>query len=233
MSWSGIRVKRVLNKPLVLAFAVLYSLLAVIGSTFSWITTSYSRVNKFEGETRFGAVITENFVSDLAWRPGTAVTKELRVTNTEQMSAFVRITLEEILTLYDIDPATGNALDSVKETLSVSAGMTRPGELDYIEVQAGRILENIDSLEANYWTIGQSGGTMYLYYSEALQPGASTEALLTGIELKGATPNALKNAGYTLRVEMEAVQANADALAGWGLSSGDPVYELLAGKAGQ
>jgi alternate signal-mediated exported protein len=239
ISWKGVR-RRALNKPTVLVFAVLYSLLAVIGSTFSWITSSDSRVNEFRGETRFGTTITEAFTADMAWRPGTPLAKEIRVTNVEQTPAFVRGTFEEVLQLYTLETnttGTGNMMGTVLKTVESdwisdpTMAIRDANELKYIYLTEGTIsgwLLAPDEDETDYWLF--TGG--YLYYSEALQPGASTSPAVTGLELAGFAPNWLKRADYTLTVKLEAVQASMGAVtAAWGFSAGNPVYEMLKSKA--
>jgi alternate signal-mediated exported protein len=220
---------RVLNKPLVLTFAVLYSLMMVIGSTFAWITTSYSRVNEFKGEMRFGAAITEDFVANLAWRPGTTVKKELKVTNIEKVPAFIRISYKEVMTSYSVNLATGNSTAGVHETITVDYGGSRTGsdDLEYLAMLSANVYSSVQSSGTDYWLLASDG---YLYYSEALLPGEATALVCTGIEMKGNAPNRIKNAGYTLSVKMEAVQAYTDALGTWGISGGSPVDTMLAGK---
>jgi hypothetical protein len=83
----------------VLTAALLYSVLAICGSTFSWFTSADTQINEFSGETemRFETLITEEFIplSDVA--PGQEVMKRISVYNSGTYDALIRITFEEIL----------------------------------------------------------------------------------------------------------------------------------------
>jgi alternate signal-mediated exported protein len=242
MNWKGIRAaaRHTLNRPTVLAFAAAWSFLAVVGSTFSWVTSSDTRVNEFRGEARFGAVITEKFLDGSVLRPGAEVQKEVRVTNTEQVPAFVRISFSEVLKLYKMDPVTGNATGTLKDTfefdtLDWAATQTfRPRELEYILLNLGDMLTAPDANKSNYWLLefnseGIAAVNGWFYYSEPLPPGGSTTPLFKSLTLNGDAPNRLKNADYSMTLTLEAVQANLSALAQWGITdTTHPVYQMLA-----
>jgi alternate signal-mediated exported protein len=230
---KGIRLKQALDKWTALAFAIAWAFLAVIGSTFSWITTTDSRVNVFRGEARFGTSITEVFTPNFAWRPGTTAAKEVRVINTEKVPAFVRLHGAELLKIYETDPVTGNATSVVRAEIEYSTIAlsleNRPPELDdFITIQGDKVLVAPDGSQSNYWLYDEDG---WYYYSEPLLPGEITEAVMTSLSLSAAVPNYLKNADYTFTVTLDAVQAQKGALSEWGITSGD-VYDLLNPKGG-
>jgi len=91
------------GKSAVLFVAVVYSLMMIVGSTFSWITSSDTQINEFSRETRseFKTLLSEVFVPVSDWIPGTSVTKEVRAYNAGTYDALVRISFEEMLWLLD------------------------------------------------------------------------------------------------------------------------------------
>ncbi|MGX7265792.1 BsaA family SipW-dependent biofilm matrix protein [Enterococcus crotali] len=83
-------------------FALLFSSLLILGSTYAWFTSADSVTNKFESG-RFQAELTEVFKPNLAWQPGKDTTKQIRVQNTGQSPALVRVSLYEYLLTFKID----------------------------------------------------------------------------------------------------------------------------------
>jgi alternate signal-mediated exported protein len=233
--------KQVFDRWAVLALAAAWSFLAVAGSTFSWVTSSDTKVNEFRGEVRFGASISEQFTANAVLRPGTAVRKEVRATNMEQAAAFVRMSLRQALALRGTDPATGNAASGAAETFELTFA-------EWFELSPGGGLGGSawewfsprlgaagppDTGQPAYWAFDGESFDGWLYYSEPLPPTETTGPFLIEIEAHHALPNRIKNADYHVTVTLEAVQAAPEALAGqWGLGVDSPVYQLLAGKTG-
>ncbi|WP_348920831.1 BsaA family SipW-dependent biofilm matrix protein [Enterococcus rotai] len=83
-------------------FSLFFSSLLVLGSTYAWFTSADSVTNKFESG-RFQAELTEVFKPNLAWQPGKDTTKQIRVQNTGQSPALVRVSLYEYLLAFKID----------------------------------------------------------------------------------------------------------------------------------
>ncbi|MEI5994850.1 BsaA family SipW-dependent biofilm matrix protein [Candidatus Enterococcus mansonii] len=82
-------------------FAFVFSSLMILGSTYAWFTSADSVTNKFQGG-RFQAELTEVFEPNLTWYPGTDTTKQIRVQNTGQLPALIRVSLYEYLLTFKV-----------------------------------------------------------------------------------------------------------------------------------
>ena len=94
-------VKWIYSKGALIAFALLYSFFAVIGSTYSWITSADARVNEFRGEERLEAILVEVFEPNMDWKPGSSIAKEVRAYNNGTADMIVRLSFEEALKMPD------------------------------------------------------------------------------------------------------------------------------------
>ena len=92
-----IKLKALYSKGALIAFALLFSFLVTIGSTFSWVTSSDQKVNEFRGEMGLKAIIVEDFTQRSKWKPGESVAKTVSVCNDGISPSFVRISFEEIM----------------------------------------------------------------------------------------------------------------------------------------
>lgn len=83
--------------------------LCIISGTMAWFSSSDYVTNNFEG-THLQAEINETFTAKNNWDPGEEQTKEIRVKNTGEVSAFVRVSLYEFLVNFEVDvkDQTGN-----------------------------------------------------------------------------------------------------------------------------
>lgn len=98
------------------------TLLAIISffsfvGTFAWFTSEDNATNKFEGG-KLIAEIDEVFIPNEKWEPGEKTDKEIRVKNTGNIPAFVRLSLYEFMLRFEVDviDETGNAnLKTVKQ----------------------------------------------------------------------------------------------------------------------
>ena len=91
------KIKAFYSKGTLIAFALLYSFLVMLGSTFSWVTSSDQKANEFTGEMGLNAVIVEDFAQQNQWQPGDSVTKTVSVCNDGISPGFARISFEEIV----------------------------------------------------------------------------------------------------------------------------------------
>lgn len=80
-----------------------------IGGVYAWFTASDTHTNSFKG-TQLIAEIDEVFMPNNNWQPGETTTKEVRIKNTGESSAFVRVSLYEFFLNLQIDVTdqTGN-----------------------------------------------------------------------------------------------------------------------------
>ena len=89
--------RNLLGRGTVLAFGMIYALLATIGSTYSWTTSSNLKANEFTGELGLTALIVEDFEQQKHWQPGSGITKTVSVYNEGKSPGFVRVSFEEII----------------------------------------------------------------------------------------------------------------------------------------
>lgn len=107
------------SKSLFACFSLLLSLLLIVGSTYAWITSSDERINQTEKNSRkLSAVIEEDFTQVFHWSPGTEQEKNIRVRNTGETPAIVRVSLKEFFLGFETDVldnhSTGNGNGNLK-----------------------------------------------------------------------------------------------------------------------
>ena len=92
------------SKALFACFSIVLSLLLVVGSTYAWITSSDERVNRnVANNKRLSAIIIEDFNQVFHWSPGTTKEKKIRVKNTGEVPAIVRVSLTEFFAGFETD----------------------------------------------------------------------------------------------------------------------------------
>lgn len=90
------------SKGLFACFSLVLSLLLIVGSTYAWITSADERVNRTDANhRRVSAIVEEDFSQVYRWAPGTTKEKNVRVRNTGDMPAMVRISLKEFLVIFE------------------------------------------------------------------------------------------------------------------------------------
>lgn len=87
------------NKRRVLAVSCIFAALIVAGSTFAWFTSKDEVVNKLSASSNYDVVAVEDFTPPSNWTPGQTVNKDVRVTNTGNVDAFVKATVTGDLVL--------------------------------------------------------------------------------------------------------------------------------------
>ena len=104
------KLKKWPSKWWVLMVTLAISFVGLIGGTFAWFTSADSITNTFSG-SHLVAEIDETFNSNNSWKPGENTQKEVRVKNTGDVNAFVRVSLYEFLLSFQVDTTdqTGNA----------------------------------------------------------------------------------------------------------------------------
>lgn len=92
------------SKALFACFSLLLSLLLVVGSTYAWLTSADERVNRADANRRrLTAIVEEDFSQVFHWAPGTTKEKNVRVRNTGEVPAIVRISLKEFFVSFETD----------------------------------------------------------------------------------------------------------------------------------
>lgn len=112
-----------LKTKIALGTGVAAAALLVVG-TFAWFSTTDRVENEF-GLDPFDVIITEDFdTQDVPLTPGTDITKDVTVTNQGDMDVLVRVKLEELLSLLEMDTTEGT--DKLLVTYETDAGKTDP-----------------------------------------------------------------------------------------------------------
>lgn len=107
------------SKGLFACFSLLLSLLLIIGSTYAWVTAADERVNRADvNHRRLSAIVEEDFSQVFHWAPGTTKEKNIRVRNTGEVPAIVRLSLKEFFVGFETDVtdnhASGNGNGNLK-----------------------------------------------------------------------------------------------------------------------
>lgn len=107
------------SKGLFACFSLLLSLLLIIGSTYAWVTAADERVNRADANhRRLSAIVEEDFSQVFHWAPGTTKEKNIRVRNTGEVPAIVRLSLKEFFVGFETDVtdnhASGNGNGNLK-----------------------------------------------------------------------------------------------------------------------
>ena len=132
------------SKGLFACFSIVLSLLLVVGSTYAWITSADERVNRADANQRkVAAFVVEDFKQVFHWAPGTTKEKNIRVQNTGEAPALVRISLKEYFVGFETNetdnhnnqdgngnlkvygtPPPGSTMIDVKDTATWAIGNT-------------------------------------------------------------------------------------------------------------
>lgn len=133
-----------IHAKLIIAICTLiFSSLMVLGSTYAWFVSESEETNHFNG-SRLAAEIVEDFEEDFEWQSGLTVKKVVRVKNTGNVPAFIRISLYEYLLRFKIDVTdqTGNG--------------------NLVTVQQA-IQPSVDRNDPTSWTAAAASGGTYFY----------------------------------------------------------------------
>ncbi|MGX7013766.1 BsaA family SipW-dependent biofilm matrix protein [Vagococcus silagei] len=90
------------SKGMIMIFSIVFAVMIIIRGTFAWETYTSSKENKL-GNIHFDVVLREKFTPNNEWYPGSETLKKVYVMNEGNYKAFVRISVEEYLLLFDID----------------------------------------------------------------------------------------------------------------------------------
>lgn len=103
--------------------------LIVGGSTFAWFTSKDEVVNKISATSNYNVVAVEDFTPPSNWTPGQEVDKDVRVTNTGNVDAFVRASISGDLVLTRITSsavANGDTLENAIELSKTPTSQANP-----------------------------------------------------------------------------------------------------------
>ncbi|OJG73974.1 alternate signal-mediated exported protein [Enterococcus pallens] len=108
------------SKGLFACFSLLLSFLLIVGSTYAWITSADERVNRTDANQRkLSAIVEEDFSQVFHWSPGTTKEKNIRVRNTGEVPAIVRLSLKEFFAGFETDTADNHGTGDGNGNLKV------------------------------------------------------------------------------------------------------------------
>lgn len=111
--------KKSKNKKM-LVMAVLLALFIVVGGTFAWFTSKDEVTNKLTAQNDYGVSIVEDFTPPGDWTPGQEVNKDVYVTNTGNVDAFVKVALSNSMNLTTVAAGGDYAADAASSYLTLS-----------------------------------------------------------------------------------------------------------------
>lgn len=83
----------------IMVASVLIAATIALGGTFAWLTSKDSVTNRLTASADYGVSIVEDFTPPEDWVPGQAVNKDVGAVNTGNVSAMVKLTLSNYLTV--------------------------------------------------------------------------------------------------------------------------------------
>ena len=171
-------------KPVIFVFSLVYAIGMLLGSTFSWFTSSDDRVNEFRNDMPiFSAQAVDIFDPANPWKPDN---KQVSAVNTGEKDAFVRIMVLPVI-MNGSTPLQARIGEEIKITF-----------LD---------IYNSVSNPTGKWIDGNDG---YYYYLDVLEPEETAQPyLFKKVELKSGLPTEYDDATLKIEVKMEAVGIDA------------------------
>lgn len=117
------------RRSILIASCVLAALI-VGGSTFAWFTSKDEVVNKISATSNYNVVAVEDFTPPNNWTPGQTVDKDVRVTNTGNVDAFVRASISGDLVLTRMTDSVAASDDKLKNAIELSTTETTQANPD-------------------------------------------------------------------------------------------------------
>ncbi|MGY3777782.1 BsaA family SipW-dependent biofilm matrix protein [Isobaculum melis] len=99
-------ITRLSYRFLLFFFTLTFSIVLVVGSTYSWLVTEDNIENHFTAGY-LSVRIQELFKDKKDWQPGLSVKKDIRVENTSNVPAIVRVSFDEHMLSFEIDTTDG------------------------------------------------------------------------------------------------------------------------------
>lgn len=104
----------------VLLTSCIMAALIVGGSTFAWFTSRDDVVNKLSATSNYDVVAVEDFTPPSNWVPGQEVDKDVKVTNTGNVDAFVKATITGNLVLTKLTDSAKVSEDNLKKAIELN-----------------------------------------------------------------------------------------------------------------
>ena len=185
-------------KPAILAFAILFAIVALLGSTLAWFTAADNKLNEMYRRTQegdFSIVLVDDFPPDEPPSPGESFFKTVGAQNTGKIPGFVRLLVVPVMLAADgetVLPATIGTAD----TNTV-------------------IIEDM----GNKWVYCPEDG--YYYYLDRIDPDAPenfAQNLFTELTLGDPLGDEYKDATLKIEVKCEAAGFNNYRSSWWHLA---------------
>ena len=164
----------------VLMASCIMAALIIGGSTFAWFTSRDDVVNKLSATSNYDVVTVEDFTPPSNWVPGQEVDKDVRVTNTGNVDAFVKSTITGDLVLTKLIASNTVSEDSLAKAIKLSTTPTPQANPDTPAASADEVIAK------------QAGGR--LVYSPATD-GYSNEAIEAGTKVAETQNGTLIDSG--------------------------------------
>lgn len=176
------------KKPLIALIVLL--LIAGVGVTFAYFTSSKTIANIFKIGGDYSTTIEENFTPENDWLPGEEVTKEVFVTNTGNISIVARVKYQEV---WD-KGLDGNMPNDPNTRVAI-----------------------INFVENSEWVLHTDG---YYYYNKVIPKGTKTSSFIESVTLNPDLDlnSTYIDATYTLNITVDTIQADG-ATDEWGITS--------------
>lgn len=161
--------RRVLIASIILAGVI------TIGGTFAWFTSKDEVTNRLTASNNYGVSIVEDFTPPSNWVPGQEVDKAVRVTNTGNIDAFVKVSLSNFidLTVSSVSSEKYNTISSLPSLKTGEKFVTLSGKS---EDDADEIL----SLQAGGRLVCEAG-TKISDESKQIEDGTNYKPTATGM----------------------------------------------------
>lgn len=135
----------------ILVISLVLAMLIVAGGTFAWFTSKDEVTNKLTASSNYGVSIVESFAAPENWIPGQEVNKDVYVTNTGNVDAFVKVSLSSALELTVAgEPVSTDEFSTTDAAKLVELKKTdESGNMadEVLAVQAGgRLVYSVDTL---------------------------------------------------------------------------------------
>ena len=182
-------------KPIIMAFAVLFAFLMILGSTLAWFTAADNKLNemiKRSADGDFSIVLADDFDPPEPPAPGETFLKTVGAENVGKKPGFVRLLVIPVMIAED-----------GKTVLPATLGTASTDTVIITDM-------------GNKWIYCPEDG--YYYYIDRIDPGMSSQDLFTALELGDPLDSEYKNATLKIEVKCEAAGLENYRSSWWDLS---------------
>lgn len=188
----------------VLALSIVLALLIVAGGTFAWFTSKDEVTNKLTASNNYGVSIVESFTPPENWAPGQEVNKDVFLTNTGNIDAFVKASVSSAmnLTLEDTPLSiTASNVTDVSKLVELSVSDEADSMVDEVKaIQAGGrlVYQEEFTVNANDGTLTQGDVSLWVNGESESLVGTAYAPTATGLYIfeRSIDSDVVEYAGY-------------------------------------